>query len=71
MLKGIVQFFLPDKGYGYIRIPETREEIFVPRKELLHPVRKGDAVQFELRENQFGLYAAQVKKLDPPEPPST
>lgn len=63
MHEGIIQFFLPEKGYGYIRIPETREEIFVQKKDLLDLVEKGDSVRFEIRENQYGLFAAQVKKI--------
>lgn len=63
MQKGIVQFFSVEKGYGYIRIPETREEIFVQQKYLREPIEKGDAVRFQLRENKWGLYAAEVRKI--------
>ncbi len=62
MLKGIVQFFLEKKGYGYIRVPETREEFYVHRKHLLEPVQKGDKVCFEVKEDRHGLYADQVRK---------
>lgn len=65
MQKGIVQFFSIEKGYGYIRIPETREEIFVHRKHLREPIRKGDSVQFKLGENKWGLYAVEVQKISP------
>lgn len=65
MQKGIIQFFSPEKGYGYIRIPETREEIFVQRKYLREPIEKGDVVRFKLRENKWGLYAAEVQKINP------
>ncbi len=62
MLKGIVQFFIEKKGYGYIRVTETREEFYVHRKHLLEPIKKGDSVCFELKEDRHGLYADQVKK---------
>lgn len=60
MPRGVVQFFLEKKGYGYIRIPETREEFYVSKKQLLEPVKKGDRVSFEIKENKQGLYAAKV-----------
>ncbi len=62
MMTGVVQFFLEDKGYGYIRVPETREEFFVQRRELRHPIKRGMRVQFLLRRNKQGFYAAEVSK---------
>lgn len=61
MPKGIVQFFLEKKGYGYIRVPETREEFYVHRRHLSEPVKKGDVVFFDIKENKQGLYAAHVR----------
>ena len=63
MQTGVIQFYLKDKGYGYIRIPETREEIFVQAKHLLNPVEKGDKVIFRIRENKGGLFAVEVRKV--------
>ncbi len=64
MPTGIVQFFLEQKGYGYIRVPETREEFYVHRRELKGPVRRGDKVRFVIKENKQGLYAAGVVRLE-------
>ena len=60
---GIVQFFLEQKGYGYIRVPETREELFVHRRHLKAPVKRGDQVRFVIQEDQQGLYAAEVERI--------
>ncbi len=60
---GIVQFFLERKGYGYIRVPETREEFYVQRRHLKAPVYKGDKVRFVIREDKLGLYAAEVERV--------
>lgn len=60
---GIIQFFMKSKGFGYVRVPETREEFHVRRKNLLTPVQKGDRVRFEIKENKRGMYAAQVRKI--------
>ncbi|NBC09419.1 MAG: cold shock domain-containing protein [Bacteroidetes bacterium] len=61
---GIIQFFLADKGYGYIRVPESREEFFVHRKQLQQPVDRGMKVQFTVRENKQGAYAAEVRVVE-------
>lgn len=61
MPKGIVQFFLEERGYGYIRVPETREEFYVHRRHLLGPVKKGDVVIFDIQENKQGAYAVHVR----------
>ena len=63
MMTGVVQFFLQDKGYGYIRVPETREEFYVHRRNLLQPVERGMEVKFVLRENKQGAYADEVKPV--------
>lgn len=62
---GIVQFFLPVKGYGYIRIPETREEFYVQSKYLPLGMilQKGMQVHFEIEENRHGLEAINVKQI--------
>ena len=61
---GIVQFFLEQKGYGYIRVPETREEFYVHRRHLKGPVKTGDQVRFVINEDQQGLYAAEVERIE-------
>ncbi len=61
MRKGVVQFFIEKKGYGYIRVPETREEFYVHRKHLKDPIKKGDVVLFEVREDKQGSFATQVR----------
>lgn len=65
MPKGIVQFFLEKKGYGYIRVPETREEFYLHRKFLSEPVKKGDVVLFDIKENKQGAYATNVRLEKP------
>lgn len=61
MPKGIVQFYIEKKGYGYIRVPETREEFYVRRKHLKDSIKKGDVVFFEVEEDKHGLYASKVR----------
>ena len=59
-LIGIIQVYLPAKGYGYIRLPDTREEFFFKTKNLREPVARGDYVRFVLREGAQGWYADEI-----------
>jgi cold shock CspA family protein len=58
--KGIVQFYIKKRGFGYIRDINNREEFYVQSKYLLSPIQKGDLVEFEVKENNQGLYAIKV-----------
>ena len=51
------------KGYGYVRVPETREEFHFREKALSEPVKKGDRVVFEIKENKQGLFAVHIRKM--------
>jgi len=61
---GIIQFFIESKGFGYVRVPETREEFHVRRQHLLTPVQKGDQVRFAIKENKRGMHAVAVEKIN-------
>ena len=63
--QGVVQFYLPAKGYGYIRIPDTREEFYVHRKDLRAPIRTGQTVIFSIAETRHGLQAIEVRPAEP------
>ncbi|MBR9919868.1 MAG: cold shock domain-containing protein [Bacteroidetes bacterium] len=65
MLKGIVQFYLSDKKYGYIRVSDTREEFFFSGRKLAFTPQKGEEVQFELKEDKQGLKAINIKLSTP------
>ena len=67
MPEGVVQFYLEKKGYGYIRVPETREEFYFQRQHLLSPVSDGVRVSFTIREDRHGLYADEVERKEPTE----
>ena len=61
--QGIVQFYLEDKGYGYIRDLETREEFHFTEKVLLTAVKDKDQVIFSVGENKRGLFAKRVRAV--------
>lgn len=63
MQTGIILFYLPDKGFGYLRLLDTREEFHFQAKNVLAAsLKKGDVVSFRLREGKQGYYADEIEK---------
>lgn len=62
MINGVVQFYLDERKYGYIRVPETREEFHFLGKDLHGRVKKGDHVAFRLSESRHGFRATDIHK---------
>lgn len=66
MANGTVKWFDPQKGFGFIEI-EGSKDIFVHHSEIqgdgYKSLDEGQAVEFEIRNNDKGDYAANVVKL--------
>ena len=62
MASGVVVSFDPRKGFGFIRSPEYREDIFVHVEEVdgRVPLRSGQRVRFEASQTDRGLRATRV-----------
>jgi CspA family cold shock protein len=63
MLTGTVKFFNDAKGFGFIIADETNEEIFVHQTGLVHEIREGDRVQFDIKAGKKGPNAIEVTRL--------
>jgi cold shock protein len=63
MKTGTIKFFNATKGFGFVKVDETNEEIFVHVTGLIDQVREEDRVSFELVEGRKGLNAVNVKKI--------
>ncbi len=63
MKTGTVKFFNQSKGYGFIVVDDTKEEIFVHANDLKETISENDRVQFEIQEGKKGLNAANVNKI--------
>lgn len=61
MEKGVVKFFNEAKGYGFIKVDSSGQEIFVHVTGLKEQIRQNDTVEFEIREGKKGLNAVNVK----------
>jgi len=61
MKNGTVKFFNETKGFGFIKVEGTGEEVFVHVSGLKEEIRENDNVVFEVQEGKKGLNAVNVK----------
>jgi len=66
MIKGVVKWFDPRKGFGFIEM-EDGKDIFVHHTEIqgegFRTLDEGQEVEFEIKNNEKGDYAANVTKV--------
>ena len=69
MLTGRVKWFNDAKGYGFIEQPDGGEDVFVHfsaiTMEGFKTLAEGEEVEFELKQTDKGLQAANVAPLAP------
>lgn len=63
MKTGKVKFFNVTKGFGFIKIDDTGEEVFVHASGIIDQIKEEDAVTFDVTEGKKGLNAVNVKKV--------
>ena len=63
MKTGIVKFFNVSKGFGFIKVDDSDQEVFVHVTGLIDQIREDDKVTFEITEGRKGLNAINVKKI--------
>ena len=61
MSNGTVKFFNETKGFGFIRVNGSNQEVFVHVSELKDQIRQDDEVTFDIQEGKRGLNAVNVK----------
>jgi cold shock protein len=62
MKKGTVKFFNETKGFGFITVEDTGEEIFVHVSGVKEQIREKDSVTFDIQEGKKGPCAVNVRK---------
>jgi cold shock protein len=69
MLTGRVKWFNDAKGYGFIEQPDGGEDVFVHfsaiTMEGFKTLAEGEEVEFELKQTDKGLQAANVSRMAP------
>jgi CspA family cold shock protein len=67
MAKGRIKWFNDAKGYGFIEQPDGGEDVFVHfsaiNMEGFKTLAEGQEVEFEIRQGDKGLQAANVTRL--------
>lgn len=63
MKEGTVKFFNETKGFGFIKVKDTNEDVFVHSTNLIDDIRENDTVQFEIEKGEKGLSAVKVRLL--------
>ncbi len=59
--KGVVTFFNPDKGFGFIKDSESGESVFVHINNAFKEIKENNMVSFEVEKGQKGPTAVNVK----------
>ena len=61
MQKGTVKFFNETKGFGFITIDGSNEDVFVHVSGLVDEVRENDKVTFQVQQGKKGPNAVNVE----------
>jgi CspA family cold shock protein len=61
--EGTVKFFNSKKGYGFITIKDTKEEIFVHSSNIIGKIRDKNKVTFSIEKSDKGPVAVNVRVL--------
>jgi len=61
MEKGVVKFFNETKGFGFIKVDGSGEEVFVHVTGLKEKIRENDVVVFDIQQGKKGPNAVNVQ----------
>ncbi|HLW13897.1 MAG TPA: cold shock domain-containing protein [Flavobacteriaceae bacterium] len=61
--EGTVKFFNETRGFGFIKVSDTEDDIFVHATNLVDRIRENDQVQFNVEQGKKGPSAINVRKL--------
>ncbi len=61
MQKGTVKFFNETKGFGFIKVEGSGNEVFVHVSGVKETIRENDTVEFEIQDGKRGPSAVNVR----------
>ena len=61
MSTGVVKFFNETNGFGFIKVDESGEEIFVHVSGLQDKIKQDDKVTFDVERGKKGMNAVNVR----------
>lgn len=62
MKSGTVKFFNETKGFGFIKLDDSDQEVFVHVTGLRDEIRQNDKVTFDVEQGRKGPNAVNVKR---------
>lgn len=63
MKEGTVKFFNEAKGFGFIKVKGSEQDIFVHSTNLIDNIQEDDNVSFDVEKGDKGLSAVKVRLL--------
>lgn len=63
MNEGKVKFFNTTKGFGFINLKNSEEDIFVHSTNLIDKIKENDEVIFDIEQSDKGLSAIKVRLI--------
>jgi len=60
MKEGTVKFFNNARGFGFIKVNDSDEQVFVHHSNLIDEIKEDDKVKFEVEKGDRGLRATNV-----------
>ena len=62
-MRGIVKKWIYDQGFGFIKVDDSRKDIFCHSRDIknCYDLDKGDKVEFEIEKTSKGPRAVNVK----------
>ena len=63
MNEGTVKFYNDEKGFGFIVLSDSSEDIFVHVSGLVDEIRENDKVKYDTEQGQKGLNAVNVELI--------
>lgn len=63
-MRGKVKFINEEKGFGFIKSPESSKDIFVHSSGLIDEIEEFDLVEFDVTEGKRGPNAINVRVVN-------